>query len=71
MKLFRSYTINRSNYFDFELCSLTFYDYCRSNMSGDAGWNNQVSESLKNFDLNSPEVKEQFGMSEVCSFLAI
>ncbi|KAH9330539.1 hypothetical protein KI387_002647, partial [Taxus chinensis] len=30
------------------------------NMSGDATWDNQMLESLKNFDLNSQEVKQQF-----------
>ncbi|XP_057833298.2 protein TIC 40, chloroplastic isoform X3 [Cryptomeria japonica] len=31
-----------------------------NNMSGDATWDNRMLESLKNFDLNSQEVKQQF-----------
>ncbi|KAJ4826706.1 hypothetical protein Tsubulata_023395 [Turnera subulata] len=29
-------------------------------MGGSGGWNDQMMDSLKNFDLNSPEVKQQF-----------
>ncbi|XP_058008141.1 LOW QUALITY PROTEIN: protein TIC 40, chloroplastic [Hevea brasiliensis] len=31
-----------------------------NNMSGSGEWDNRMMESLKNFDLNSPEVKQQF-----------
>lgn len=31
-----------------------------SNMSGSGGWDASVMDSLKNFDLNSPDVKQQF-----------
>ncbi|XVE78643.1 hypothetical protein DITRI_Ditri13aG0163100 [Diplodiscus trichospermus] len=31
-----------------------------NNMGGSAEWDNRMTESLKNFDLNSPEVKQQF-----------
>lgn len=30
-------------------------------MGGSPEWDNRMMDSLKNFDLNSPEVKEQFG----------
>lgn len=30
-------------------------------MSGSGEWDNRVMDSLKNFDLSSPEVKQQFG----------
>lgn len=30
-------------------------------MSGSGEWDNRMMESLKNFDLSSPEVKQQFG----------
>lgn len=30
-------------------------------MSGDTTWDNRMLESLKNFDLNSQEVQQQFG----------
>ena len=32
-------------------------------MGGSAEWDNTMMDSLKNFDLNSPEVKQQFGKS--------
>ncbi|KAE8685442.1 Protein TIC 40 [Hibiscus syriacus] len=32
----------------------------RNNMGGNTEWDNTMMESLKNFDLNSPEVKQQF-----------
>ncbi|XP_022728171.1 protein TIC 40, chloroplastic-like [Durio zibethinus] len=31
-----------------------------NNMGGSAEWDNKMMDSLKNFDLNSPEVKQQF-----------
>lgn len=31
-------------------------------MSGSGEWDNRMMDTLKNFDLNSPEVKQQFGM---------
>ncbi|XWS47548.1 hypothetical protein CRYUN_Cryun14cG0161700 [Craigia yunnanensis] len=31
-----------------------------NNMGGSAEWDNRMMDSLKNFDLNSPEVKQQF-----------
>ncbi|XP_050228324.1 protein TIC 40, chloroplastic isoform X2 [Mercurialis annua] len=31
-----------------------------NNMSGSGEWDNRMTESLKNFDLSSPEVKQQF-----------
>jgi tetrahydromethanopterin S-methyltransferase subunit G len=31
-------------------------------MGGDGAWDNRMSDMLKNFDLNSTEVKQQFGM---------
>lgn len=30
-------------------------------MGGSAEWDNRMMDSLKNFDLSSPEVKQQFG----------
>ncbi|KAE9454907.1 hypothetical protein C3L33_13195, partial [Rhododendron williamsianum] len=32
-----------------------------NNMGGGAEWDNRMMDSLKNFDLSSPEVKQQFG----------
>ncbi|CAK9165857.1 unnamed protein product [Ilex paraguariensis] len=32
-----------------------------SNMGGSTEWDNRMMDSLKNFDLSSPEVKQQFG----------
>ncbi len=37
----------------------------RNNMGGSNEWDNRVMDSLKNFDLNSPEVKQQFGKFEL------
>lgn len=37
----------------------------RNNMSGSSDWDNRVMDSLKSFDLNSPEVKQQFGKFEL------
>ena len=34
-------------------------------MGGSNEWDNRVMDSLKNFDLNSPEVKQQFGKFEL------
>ncbi|KAJ0229858.1 hypothetical protein HA466_0312840 [Hirschfeldia incana] len=31
-----------------------------NNMSGSGEWDKRMTETLKNFDLNSPEVKQQF-----------
>ena len=36
----------------------------RNNMGGSAEWDNRMMDSLKSFDLSSPEVKQQFGKSE-------
>lgn len=37
-------------------------DCCfRNNMGGSNEWDNRMMDSLKNFDLSSPEVKQQFG----------
>lgn len=30
-------------------------------MGGSSEWDNRMMDSLKNFDLNSPDVKQQFG----------
>lgn len=30
-------------------------------MGGSSEWDNRMMDSLKNFDLSSPEVKQQFG----------
>lgn len=30
-------------------------------MGGSTEWDNRMMDSLKNFDLSSPEVKQQFG----------
>lgn len=30
-------------------------------MGGNPEWDNRLKDSLQNFDLSSPEVKEQFG----------
>ncbi|XP_057833297.2 protein TIC 40, chloroplastic isoform X2 [Cryptomeria japonica] len=40
-----------------------------NNMSGDATWDNRMLESLKNFDLNSQEVKQQFEYQSITSVL--
>jgi hypothetical protein len=32
-------------------------------MGGDGAWDSRMSDMLKNFDLNSNEVKQQFGVS--------
>lgn len=32
----------------------------RNNMSGSGEWDKRMTDTLKNFDLNSPEVKQQF-----------
>lgn len=33
-------------------------------MGGSSEWDGRMMDSLKNFDLSSPEVKQQFGKSE-------
>lgn len=33
----------------------------RNNMGGNPEWDNRMVDSLKNFDLSSPEIKQQFG----------
>ena len=38
-------------------------------MSGNSEWDNRVTDSLKNFDLSSPEVKQQFGKSGIENLL--
>jgi hypothetical protein len=35
----------------------------RNSMGGDGAWDSRMSDMLKNFDLNSNEVKQQFGVS--------
>ena len=35
--------------------------FFRNNMHGSKEWDGQMMNSLKNFDLNNPEVKQQFG----------
>lgn len=30
-------------------------------MGGNPEWDNRMMDTLKNFDLNSPEIKQQFG----------
>lgn len=39
-------------------------------MGGNPEWDNRMMDSLKNFDLSSPEIKQQFGKLEwlYCSF---
>lgn len=32
-------------------------------MGGNSEWDSRMMDSLKNFDLSSPEVKQQFGQS--------
>ena len=34
-------------------------------MGGNNEWDNRLTESLKNFNLSSPEIKQQFGKSKV------
>jgi hypothetical protein len=46
----------------------TYYTYKskkkhRNNMGGNPGWDSRMMDSLKNFDLSSPDVKQQFGQS--------
>lgn len=33
----------------------------RNNMGGSGEWDSRMMDSLNNFDLSSPEVKQQFG----------
>nr|GMD51032.1 protein TIC 40, chloroplastic [Ipomoea batatas] len=35
-----------------------------NNMGGSPEWDNRMMDTLKNFDLSSPEVKQQFGRLE-------
>uniref|UniRef100_M4E474 STI1 domain-containing protein n=1 Tax=Brassica campestris TaxID=3711 RepID=M4E474_BRACM len=45
----------------FQSLALVFlFDGFRNNMSGSGEWDKRMTETLKNFDLNSPEVKQQF-----------
>ena len=37
-------------------------------MGGGSEWDKRMMESMKNFDLSSPEVKQQFGESEEFGF---
>lgn len=37
-----------------------------NSMGGDGAWDNRMSDMLKNFDLNSTEVKQQFGTLWFC-----
>ena len=34
-------------------------------MGGGTEWDSRMMDTLKNFDLNSPAVKQQFGMSHI------
>jgi hypothetical protein len=45
-------------------CQRTFpgHIWHSNGMGGDGAWDNRMSDMLKNFDLNSTEVKQQFGM---------
>ena len=55
----------------FEVCDTTlssnviFFPFIihSNNMSGSPQWDDRLMDSLKNFDLSSPEVKQQFGQS--------
>lgn len=38
-----------------------FLAFFRNSMGGSPEWDNRMMDSLKNFDISSPEVKEQFG----------
>ncbi|WZY74995.1 hypothetical protein YC2023_021379 [Brassica napus] len=44
----------------FYLALSVFLHGFRNNMSGSGEWDKRMTETLKNFDLNSPEVKQQF-----------
>jgi len=35
--------------------------FFRDNLGGNPEWDNRMAETLNNFDLASPEVKQQFG----------
>lgn len=50
------------------ICIISFN--CRSNMGGSTEWDNRMMDSLKNFDLSSPEIKQQFGelLENFCFF---
>lgn len=37
-------------------------------MGGGSEWDKRMMESMKNFDLSNPEVKQQFGESEEFGF---
>lgn len=39
-------------------------------MGGSTEWDNRMMDSLKNFDLSSPEIKQQFGelLENFCFF---
>lgn len=40
-------------------------------MGGNSEWDSRMMDSLKNFDLSSPEVKQQFGESTTLLLLKI
>ncbi|WOL04914.1 hypothetical protein Cni_G13637 [Canna indica] len=42
-----------------------------NNMGGNNEWDNRLTESLKIFNLSSPEVKQQFGKSNIVSSLIV
>ena len=43
------------------MLSVTYCVFFRDNMGGTPDFDNRMLENLKNFDINSPEVKQQFG----------
>lgn len=51
------YSVSNLIYFFFFMLDCCF----RNNMGGSNEWDNRMMDSLKNFDLSSPEVKQQFG----------
>jgi hypothetical protein len=44
-----------------DLNSFAVFFLFRNNMGGSGKWDSQMMDSLKDFDLNSAEVKQQFG----------
>lgn len=53
--------------FEYQLLSKFFF-LLSNNMGGGSEWDKRMMESMKNFDLSSPEVKQQFGESEEFGF---
>lgn len=52
------YLVNLNCFSTLGVCS-------RNNMAGSEEWDKRMMDTLKNFDLNSPEIKQQFGKSEI------